>query len=159
MQIGVPKETWPGEARCAISPQTAKKLVKAGWQVIVEAGVGEESGFLDAEYQDAGATINADHDSVIGSSDVILRVRKPSLDEVGQFKKGAVHVSFLDPFNEKELVNKLAEAGVDFLLAATLPAAPSAAEGTTYGKPTAPIATPVPAAMSCQRPISLISGP
>lgn len=112
MQIGVPKETWPGEHRCAISPQTAKKLVKAGWQVTAEAGVGESSGFTDAEFQEAGASISPDHGAVLGASDVILRVRKPAVEEIGQFKKGAVHVSFLDPFNEKDLVQSMAQAGV-----------------------------------------------
>lgn len=112
MQIGVPKENWPGEHRCAISPQTAQKLVKAGWDLVVEAGTGEASGFTDENYSDAGATINADHGAVIGSADVILRVRKPAPEEIAQFKKGAVHVSFLDPFNEKALVQNLAESGV-----------------------------------------------
>ena len=112
MQIGVPKETWPGEHRCAISPQTAKKLVKAGWDVVVEAGTGADSGFSDAEYQEAGATINPDHGAVLSGADVVIRVRKPAPEEIGQLKTNAVHVSFLDPFNEKELVGQLAQSGV-----------------------------------------------
>ncbi|MEM9743900.1 MAG: Re/Si-specific NAD(P)(+) transhydrogenase subunit alpha [Pseudomonadota bacterium] len=112
MQIGVPKETWPGELRCALSPQTAKKLTKAGWTVQVEAGTGADSGFTDADYTEAGATVVTDRGALLSTSDLILRVRKPAEDEIGTFKQGAVHVSFLDPFNERGLVSTLAGKGV-----------------------------------------------
>ncbi len=112
MLVGVPKETWPGERRAALVPLVVKKLVNAGFDVVVESGLGAAAGFPDAAYADAGATVSEDRASLLGSADVVLRVRKPDTEEVELLKNGAVHVSFLDPFNEKALVEKLAAHGV-----------------------------------------------
>ncbi len=112
MLVGVPKETWPGERRAALVPLVVKKLVNTGFDVVVESGLGAAAGFPDAAYADAGATVSEDRASLLGSADVVLRVRKPATEEVDLLKNGAVHVSFLDPFNEKALVEKLASRGV-----------------------------------------------
>ncbi|MEZ5559391.1 MAG: Re/Si-specific NAD(P)(+) transhydrogenase subunit alpha [Pseudomonadales bacterium] len=112
MLIGVPKETWPGEKRAALVPQSVKKLTGAGFEVTVEAGLGAHAGFTDADYSAAGATVSSDRAGLLGSADIVLRVRKPATEEVGQLKAGAVHVSFLDPFNETALVDSLAAHGV-----------------------------------------------
>jgi H+-translocating NAD(P) transhydrogenase subunit alpha len=108
MLIGVPKETWPGELRAAVVPQNVKKLVNAGFSVTVESGLGIASGFPDASYAEAGAEVTSDRAGMFGAADVVLRVRKPELDEVSQLKRGALHVSFLDPFNERALIDALA---------------------------------------------------
>ena len=100
MLIGVPKETWPGEHRAALVPQSVKKLVGAGFEVVIESGTGVPAGYPDAAYTDAGATISDDRAGLLASADVVLRVRKPESDEITGLKKGSVHVSFLDPFNE-----------------------------------------------------------
>ncbi|MEE4383198.1 MAG: Re/Si-specific NAD(P)(+) transhydrogenase subunit alpha [Pseudomonadales bacterium] len=112
MLIGVPKETLPGELRAPLVPVTVKKLVGLGFEVTVEPGVGEHAGFPDAQYTDAGAKLEADRDALLGSADILLRIRKPDAEELGKLKRGAIHASLLDPFNEKELIGKLAEAGV-----------------------------------------------
>jgi NAD(P) transhydrogenase subunit alpha len=112
MLIGVPKETWPGEHRAALVPQSVKKLVGAGFEVVIEAGTGAPAGYPDAAYADAGATIGGDRASLLASADVVLRVRKPEADEITSLKQGSVHVSFLDPFNEKGLVDAMAAQGV-----------------------------------------------
>ncbi|HEX7038078.1 MAG TPA: Re/Si-specific NAD(P)(+) transhydrogenase subunit alpha [Pseudomonadales bacterium] len=112
MLIGVPRETWPGERRVALVPVTVKKLKNAGFDVTLESGAGERAGFPDASYQEAGAAIAASRESLLGSADLVLRVRKPSVEEVALLKPGTVHISFLDPFNERELVRKLAEQRV-----------------------------------------------
>ncbi len=112
MQIGVPKETWPGERRVALVPQNAKKLIKLGFSVTLESGAGVAAGFTDDDYQQAGASVSADHSQVISNADLVLRVRKPEQDEVAQFKSGAVNISFLDPFNEQALVESMASQGV-----------------------------------------------
>ncbi len=112
MQIGVPKETWPGELRAAVVPQNVKKLVKSGFAVTVEAGVGLASGFLDNDFTEAGAQVSTDRAAVLGSAGVVLRVRKPELEEVGSLKSGSIHISFLDPFNERPLIDALAAANV-----------------------------------------------
>ncbi len=111
MQIGVPREVFPGESRVPLVPAGAKKLIGLGCEVAIEPGAGQAAGFTDAAYEQAGAKL-APRADILSGADVLLRIRKPSADEVGQLKSGAVHVSFLDPFNERELVESLARAGV-----------------------------------------------
>ncbi len=112
MNISVPKETHPGESRAPLTPDAAGKLVKLGAQVEVEAGLGTAAGFPDEAYAKAGATIATDRKALISSGDIVLRLRKPLVEEIAWLKQGAIHASLLDPFNEKELVNKFAERGV-----------------------------------------------
>ena len=95
-----------------MTPDGAGKLVKLGAQVEVEAGLGIAAGFSDEAYTKAGATISTDRKALIGSGDIVLRLRKPPVEEIAWLKQGAIHASLLDPFNEKELVNKFAERGV-----------------------------------------------
>ena len=111
MHIGVPKETWPGERRTAMVPQNAKKLIGLGFEISLESGAGLDSGFTDQAYTDAGVTVTTDRNAVLGA-DLVLRVRKPEQSEVSTYKSGAISVSFLDPFNEKELVESMAGHGV-----------------------------------------------
>ncbi len=112
MLIGVPKESWPGERRVALVPGTVKKLVSAGFEVTLEAGAGAVAGFPDAAYQEAGASIADSRDGLLGKADVVMRVRKPAVEEVGLLRRGALHVSFLDPFNDRSLVQSMADQGV-----------------------------------------------
>jgi NAD(P) transhydrogenase subunit alpha len=112
MLLGVPKELYPGENRVAMTPDTAKKLVRLGATIHIETGMGLGSGFQDAEYTEVGAEIVSDRAALIASADMLLRLRKPGLDEVAQMKRGCIHISYLDPFNEHDLVRAFAEAGV-----------------------------------------------
>jgi len=112
MRIAIPKETHPGENRVPIIPDHAKKLCRMGATLVVEAGVGAGCGFSDAEYSEAGATVSQDRNELFSSADLLLRLRKPELDEIKLMKRGAVHISYLDPFNEHELVRALQDAGV-----------------------------------------------
>ena len=112
MQIGVLKETHPGENRVAVIPDTVKKLVKLGAELTVETALGQGAGFADEAYTDAGATIASNRNDILAKSDILLRIRKPESDEVGQIKQGCIHISYLDPFNEGELVDALAKQGI-----------------------------------------------
>lgn len=112
MQIVVPAETWANERRVALIPESVKKLTRAGFSVSVESGLGVQAGFADAAYEEAGASVSSDRAALLGSGDIVLRVRKPEIAEVSQLKKGAIHVSYLDPYNENELVDALASQGV-----------------------------------------------
>ena len=112
MQIGVLKETHPGENRVAVIPDTVKKLVKLGAELTVEATLGQGAGFADEAYAEAGATIASNRNDILTKSDILLRIRKPESDEIGQIKQGCIHISYLDPFNEGELVDALAKQGV-----------------------------------------------
>ena len=111
-KICIPRENHPGETRTAIVPENAAKLVKHGAQVAVETGVGVACGYSDADYAAAGATVVQDRQSLIASADMVLRLRKSPIEEIGWLKKGNVHISFLDPFNESELIHILASQGV-----------------------------------------------
>lgn len=121
MKIGVPKEIFPEEKRVPLIPSGVEKLVSLGAEVQVEKGMGATVHFADEDYEEAGASVTADRKALLGSSDLILRLRKPPLEEVSSLKKGAVHVSFLDPFNERKLVDLLASAGVSAISMEMIP--------------------------------------
>ena len=111
MQIGVPKETWPGEVRAAMVPANASKLIKQGFSVAVQSGVGLASGFTDADYAEAGASVSDDRSALLAGSDIVMSVRKPDAEDVSSLKAGTLYISFLDPFNEKPLVESIAAQG------------------------------------------------
>jgi H+-translocating NAD(P) transhydrogenase subunit alpha len=112
LRIFAPTESHPGETRAPLVPATAAKLVKLGADVEVQQGLGASIYFADSEYQAAGARISTDRVKSLGEADLILRLRKPPLEEVSLLKQGAIHISFLDPFNERALVETLAKTGV-----------------------------------------------
>ncbi|MCZ6501880.1 MAG: NAD(P) transhydrogenase subunit alpha, partial [Gammaproteobacteria bacterium] len=112
MQIAVPAETWTGERRVALIPDSVKKLTQAGLSVAVESGLGVKTGYSDADYIEAGASVSLSRQELLGSGDLILRVRKPEVQEVPLIKKGAIHISYLDPYNDSEIVDALANQGV-----------------------------------------------
>src|ERR1039457_2441829 len=91
MKISVPKETQPGENRAPMTPDGAGKLVKLGAQVEVEAGLGIAAGFADEAYTKAGATISTDRKALISSGDIVLRLRKPPVEEIAWLKPNAIH--------------------------------------------------------------------
>ena len=112
MRLAIPKETHPGENRVPVIPDTVKKLVRLGAEVVIESEMGSGSGFTDEEYIKAGAKVSHDRTALFAEADMLLRLRKPTLDEVGLMKTGCIHISYLDPFNEPELVNALKAGGI-----------------------------------------------
>ncbi|MDG2070136.1 MAG: Re/Si-specific NAD(P)(+) transhydrogenase subunit alpha [Pseudomonadales bacterium] len=112
MQIAVPAETWAHERRVALIPDSVKQLTTVGLSVTVEAGLGEQAGFSDSEYADAGASVSNDREALLQQGDIILRVRKPTPADIDLIKRGAIHISYLDPYNEAALVDSLAKRGV-----------------------------------------------
>ena len=109
MLLAVPREVHPGENRVPITPESAKKLVRLGANLQIESGMGEPSGYPDADYEAAGASIVSDRAALIGGADMLLRLRKPAIEEIAQMKPGCIHISYLDPFNEHDLVRAFAE--------------------------------------------------
>uniref|UniRef100_A0AAQ6AAP8 NAD(P) transhydrogenase, mitochondrial n=1 Tax=Amphiprion ocellaris TaxID=80972 RepID=A0AAQ6AAP8_AMPOC len=105
--VGVPKETVQNERRVALSPAGVQALVKQGFRVQVESGAGDESKFSDQQYRDAGATIT-DVKGALGS-DLVLKVRAPSLSEADHLKPKSTLVSFIYPAQNPELMSKLSE--------------------------------------------------
>jgi NAD(P) transhydrogenase subunit alpha len=112
MNIAVMKETHPGETRVPMVPATVDRMVKLGAEVVVESGTGLSCRFDDAAYVAVGATISTARDEMLQAADIVLRLRKPPLAEIALMRRGAIHISYLDPFNEGELVNALVAAGI-----------------------------------------------
>ncbi len=112
MVVAVPKETRENETRVPIIPATVKKLASAGVSISVQKGVGCTCKYSDDEYKEAGAVIAADRKVLLSEADVVLRLNKPPEAEIGLLKTGCIHVSYLDPFNDGDLLRKLADAGV-----------------------------------------------
>lgn len=123
MRIFVPRERHPGESRAALVPATAGRLVKLGARVEVEAGLGAAIFQPDENYRAADAAIINDYEAATARSaaDMVVRLRKPAPGEIDGLKRGCVHVSYLDPFNERELIAKLAEAGVSAVCMEMIP--------------------------------------
>ena len=112
MRVFIPCESLATETRVALIPESVQKLAKMGVSVVVERGAGLNSNFLDTDYETAGADISDDRIGELGKADLVARVRKPPQGEISALKSGAFHVSFLDPFNETELIDSMAAVGV-----------------------------------------------
>ncbi len=112
MKIAAMKEIHEGEKRVPLIPPTVEKLVKLGAELEVESDLGLSCRYDDSAYEKAGAKINASREDMLKTADIILRLRKPPLEEINLMKKGCIHISYLDPFNETELVDKLAASGI-----------------------------------------------
>jgi len=105
--IGVPKETAAGERRVSLVPETVVKF--SGFQVLLEAGAGEDSGYPDSAYKEKGAMVAPNADKLFEQSDVISKVQPPSLVEANLFGEGKTLISFLYPLSNLEAVRKLSE--------------------------------------------------
>ena len=120
MQIFFPKEK-ESENRVSILPETVKKLVELGISVEVEASLGKTIQISDDLYASSGASISNDRNSSLSSSDVTCRINKPEKEEISFLKKNSIHVSFLDPFNEIELVNEFANSNISAISMELIP--------------------------------------
>ncbi len=120
MRIGVPKELSVGEKRVALTPEGCKKLAERGALVEVETGLGEACGIADERYREAGASL-AGRNALLESADIVVRVGKPPAGEVPLLKAGCIHISFLDPFRESELVQALASRPVSLFSLELMP--------------------------------------
>ncbi len=109
MRIGVPKETAPGERRVALVPESVKKLIQAGYEVAVEAGAGDEAGYGDTAFHEAGAAVQADRAALAGSADLLLKVGPPARDEVGWMRAGSIYLGSLMPLRNPAAVRALAD--------------------------------------------------
>ena len=121
MKIAALTSNQPGETRAPLTPDSTAKLVKLGAQVEIETGLGLGAGYADAAYVTAGATIATDRRALLGSADLVLRIRKPPVEDIPLLKSGAIHASLLDPFNERDLIDKLAAQGVSAISMELIP--------------------------------------
>ena len=127
MIVGVPKESYPGERRVALVPLVVPNLTKAGMEVIVEAGAGEQAGYPDAAYVEKGGKVVADRATVFRSADVVLQVLcYGSNDVTGKadvplYKSGQALIGFLRPFGSADVLQQIAHAGVTAFSVETIP--------------------------------------
>jgi len=116
--IGVPKESYPGERRVALVPVVLPTLIKAGFEVVIQAGAGVEAGYPDSHYSDKGARIVADRAGVFGAANIILQVLCygsndiTGKQDVALFRRDQIVVGFLRPFGAQEVAEDIAHAGV-----------------------------------------------
>jgi NAD(P) transhydrogenase subunit alpha len=116
--VGVPKETYPGERRVALTPAVVPLLAKAGLEVVLEAGAGEQAGYPDAQYQEKGAKILPDRGAVFSQSDIIVQVLchgandKTGNGDLSLMRKGQVLIGFLRPLGSPDSVQQVAKTGV-----------------------------------------------
>ncbi|CAN2243662.1 MAG: Re/Si-specific NAD(P)(+) transhydrogenase subunit alpha [Candidatus Nanopelagicaceae bacterium] len=113
MRIAVAKEIRSGEARVALVPDIISKLTKAGLEVVIESGAGAASGFPDAQFTAAGATVKSGN--VISDADVVASVTALTPDQMKSLKKGALTISFLSPTTSVDSIEAAASAGVTAL--------------------------------------------
>ncbi len=118
MKISVAKERRPDERRVAASPDTVKRLVGQGHEVVIETGAGAGSAFPDAAYAAMGAAIAPDAAAALGAGDIVLKVQRPlragegAIDELALLKRGAVLIGLLQPLQRREDVEAYAKAGI-----------------------------------------------
>lgn len=99
MLLGILKEAAPGETRVSLLPESLKSLLAQGISVTVEAGAGIGAGASDAAYAEAGATITADRNSLLGNADLLPVVNAPEAGDQAKLKPGAVLIGFLKPLD------------------------------------------------------------
>lgn len=120
MIIAIPKELLPGENRVACVPDVASKLIKSGFEIIVEKNAGLNAGFRDDQYVKAGAKIADKVEELYSNADLIFKVQRPidhpsGKHEIDLYKKGSLLISLAYVLHYFETAKKCAEKGIDFI--------------------------------------------
>ena len=115
MKIGAPKETFDGEKRVAMTPQSAAALQKLGYDCLIEAGAGVAARFSDAAYAEAGVKVVPSASELWAEADIVTKVRAPTAAEIALARSGQIVVSFVYPAQNPELLDSLKAKGVTAL--------------------------------------------
>ncbi|MEM7584278.1 MAG: Re/Si-specific NAD(P)(+) transhydrogenase subunit alpha [Acidobacteriota bacterium] len=121
VKVFVPKESRVNETRVAATPESVKKMVDAGLEVVVEAGAGAGAYFADGRYTSAGATLAADRAAAYGEADIVLTVGPPSSDDLAGAKAGSLLVGLLAPLQNLDLVRELQSKEINSLAMELVP--------------------------------------
>lgn len=121
MIISIPKETIAGENRVACVPDVASKLIKAGYEVQIEKDAGLTAGFRNEQYEKSGAKIIENSDQLFSNADVVLKVQKPTNDEMKKIKKGTLLISFIYALHYPEIAKDCAQNGIDLIAMEMVP--------------------------------------
>jgi NAD(P) transhydrogenase subunit alpha len=112
VRVAVAQERHGDETRVAATPETVKKLIAAGFEVVIEAGAGLKAAYPDADYEAAGASIANTTAATVKDADVLFAVRAPDAAALKGLKRGAVVAAVLNPHQDKAALHALSEAGV-----------------------------------------------
>lgn len=121
MKVGIPAEIFPGEERVAATPKTVKRLLKQGFEVHIQHGAGIKANFSDKDFEEAGAKISGTAAQIYANSDIILKVKEPSIAEVDMMREGSVLLSYLWPAQNQALLQKLADQKVNAIAMDAIP--------------------------------------
>ncbi|MCY4307923.1 MAG: Re/Si-specific NAD(P)(+) transhydrogenase subunit alpha [Rhodobacteraceae bacterium] len=115
MRVGTVKEITDGEARVAITPDSAKRIIKLGYDVAIETGAGKVAGFDDFQYEEAGVSVLSSADDLWDTSEIIVKVNPPSTGEVEDLGEGKAVISFVYPQERQELLDLCASRKLSML--------------------------------------------
>ena len=121
MKVGIPSEISPNELRVAATPKTVKRLQKQGFEVSIQSGAGIKANFSDKDFEEAGAKIVATAADIYSKSDIVLKVKEPSMEEVDLMHEGLVMLSYLWPAQNQPLLQKLADKKVNAIAMDAIP--------------------------------------
>ena len=121
LRLAIPKESYPGERRVALTPGQVEKFKKLGFTIEIQADAGAAAGFDDQDYRAVGANVVSDIKSLLSASDVVLKVRAPSADEIGMMRENAFLASFVAPAQNPELLKQLATKRISALALDAIP--------------------------------------
>ena len=112
MRVAVPREIVAGEKRVALVPEVIPPLVRLGHEVGVQSGAGIAAGFPDEAYAAAGASIVPEPSNLYAAADLILKVQRPTADEMGMLESGKILIGLLQPAADPRFFADLAARGV-----------------------------------------------
>lgn len=121
MKVGIPAEIAANELRVAATPKTVKRLQKQGFEVFIQKNAGVKANFSDAEFEAAGAKIVSTAAEIYGQSDIVLKVKEPSAEEINMMREGLVLLSYLWPAQNQDLLQKLADKKVNAVAMDAIP--------------------------------------
>jgi len=117
--LGIPSEAFAGEARVAATPDTAKKAIALGVEVLVEAGAGSGAGYPDEKYSEVGARIVDGSEAFF--ADIVFKVQSPSEEEISRLKQGAVYIGFIDISSDRPTLESLTNANISAIALERIP--------------------------------------
>ena len=121
MKVGIPSEISQNELRVAATPKTVKRLLKQGFEVQIQKGAGAKANFSDKEFEEAGAKIVNTARDIYETSDIVLKVKEPTTEEVGMMREGLVLLSYLWPARNQDLLKTLADKKVNAIAMDAIP--------------------------------------
>jgi NAD(P) transhydrogenase subunit alpha len=121
MKVGIPAEIFLEEHRVAATPVTVKRLIKQGFTVSIETQAGLNANISDIDYINAGALIIESSNDIYSQSDIVLKVKEPTLEEVGKMRKNLILFCYLWPSQNNDLLQKLANQGVNAIAMDAIP--------------------------------------